>query len=406
MGGIVKTIFWSDLAGVLIVIGMSIGLGVILYHYTTVYHIMKILQVFSIAVLGIMCLGILFKTAHKRTVIFPLLVFGATFIVQNLTDNLPTVTHHKPTTPEIASYKNKEKIFQNTKSDILNDSNFMASSDSEIIPTGDFHENPLEIITEEPISAFKIDKNKTTAYANIRRYLAKNKLPPKNSIQVEEIINYFPYDYALPETKEQPFVLQTTLTQSPWRKDSKLLHIGIKGYEQETEKHPIADDTKIQVEFNSGKVAKYRLIGYKTHFADQENLTENQIDAGEVNTGDTITAIYEITPTEHLPLEQSDKIALVRVSYKLPGETDFETIEQAVSETTDLNNVSDDVRFAIAVAGFGEKLKGSQSVNWAWKDIRNFAKSAQNKDKNRQEFIALIKKAEDLIKAEKYDPNC
>ena len=406
MRGMVKTVFWSYLSGVLIVIGLSIGLGVIVYYHATVYHIMKILQAFSIAVLGIMCLGILFKLSRKRTIILPLFVLAASFAVQNLTNHLSDVTRPKSAAkPTVISYKNKRENSQNALPDKSVNTSLVADNDLKIIPADEIYKNSLKIITEEPVLTFKIDKN-TTAYSDIRRYLNKNKLPPKNSIRVEEIINYFPYDYALPETKEHPFLIQTTLTNSPWKKGSKLLHIGIKGNEQEMAKFPVADDTKIQIEFNPATVAEYRLIGYETHLIDQENLVNNQIDAGEINSGYTVTAIYEITPTDPLPLDKSEGTALVRVKYKLPGETALKTMEQAVLETTELDDASDDVRFAIAVAAFGEKLKNNRSVNWTWKDIRNLAKSAHKEDKDRQEFITLIKKTEALIKAEKYDPNC
>lgn len=453
-------------------------------------------------------------------------------------------------------------------------------------------ENSVKVTQNEPVSTFSIDVD-TASYTNVRSYLENGYMPPKDAVRIEELINYFPYDYALPKTKEQPFAIHTTLTDAPWKKGNKLLHIGIKGYdiveenkkplnlvllidtsgsmygedrlgllqkgffmlvdeltEQDTisivtyagdyrvaleptkgnEKtkiraainslsasgstwgaggmkiayelakdnfdknainrilmgtdgdfnvgatdnmslkdfvakrredgiylsilsvgrgnyndslmqsiaqagngiayyldsvkearrvlltdinktlFPIANDVKIQVEFNPAKVAEYRLIGYETRLLNREDFNNDQVDAGEIGSGHSVTAIYELTPTgsanrltEFLrygaktqTTDVSDETAFVRVRYKLPEEKESKLIEQPVIAHTDLDNTSDDVRFSIAVAGFGQKLKDSKfRGNWSYDDVKALAKSARGDDDDgyRGEFIGLINSA-------------
>lgn len=454
-------------------------------------------------------------------------------------------------------------------------------------------ENSVKITKSEPVSTFSIDVD-TASYTNVRSYLENGYMPPKDAVRIEELINYFPYDYALPKTKEQPFAIHTTLTEAPWKKGNKLLHIGIKGYdiveenkkplnlvllidtsgsmygedrlgllqkgflmlvdeltEQDTisivtyagdsrvaleptkgnkktkiraainslsaggstwgaggmktayelakdnfDKNainrilmgtdgdfnvgatddmslkdfvakrredgiylsilsvgrgnyndslmqsiaqagngiayyldsvkearrvlltdinktlfPIANDVKIQVEFNPAKVAEYRLIGYETRLLNREDFNNDQVDAGEIGSGHSVTAIYELTPTDSANrltedlrygtkttdnTNVSNETAFVRVRYKLPEEKESKLIEQPVIDEIALSETSDDVRFSIAVAGFGQNLKDSKfRGDWSYDDIKALAKSARGDDDNgyRGEFIGLINSA-------------
>ena len=93
-----------------------------------------------------------------------------------------------------------------------------------------FRDNPVKRVQEEPVSTFSIDVD-TGAYANMRRFLNSARLPPRDAVRVEEMINYFAYDYPLPENREPPFRVMTELAPSPWNTRTHLLHVGIKGYE-------------------------------------------------------------------------------------------------------------------------------------------------------------------------------
>lgn len=450
-------------------------------------------------------------------------------------------------------------------------------------------ENSVKQVSKDPISTFSIDVD-TASYANVRAYLQNGDLPPVDAVRIEEMVNYFPYDYAIPTTPDKPFAIQTTLTESPWKKGNKLLHIGIKGYEkiekkplnlvllidtsgsmedenklellkkgfnllvdQLTDKDtlsivtyagdsrvvleptpgnkkttlrnaintlgaegstwgagglkqayelahdnydinainriligtdgdfnvgdvdgksledfikrqkdkgiylsvlsvgrnnyndatmqkiaqagngigyyldsymeakkvlvnditqnmfPIANDVKIQVEFNPNKVAEYRLVGYETRLLNREDFNNDTVDAGDIGAGHSVTAVYELTPVGSVNIlvddlrygvkpdaakaDATDETAFVRVRYKLPDEKTSLLIEQPVVQETKLDSTSDDVRFSIAVAGFAQNLKNSKfKGDWSIDDMKKMAKSARGDDNYgyRNEFIGLI----------------
>jgi Ca-activated chloride channel family protein len=87
-------------------------------------------------------------------------------------------------------------------------------------------DNPIHSVAEAPVSTFSADVD-TGAYANVRRLLNQGRLPPEGAVRLEEMVNYFPYDYALP-TDGSPFGVTTELAPSPWNPHTRLLRIGIK----------------------------------------------------------------------------------------------------------------------------------------------------------------------------------
>jgi Ca-activated chloride channel family protein len=93
-----------------------------------------------------------------------------------------------------------------------------------------FTDNPVKLVAEHPVSTFSIDVD-TGAYANVRRFLNSGRLPRHDAVRVEEMINYFKYDYPLPTTRKQPFRVITEIAPAPWDGSRHLLHIGIKGYD-------------------------------------------------------------------------------------------------------------------------------------------------------------------------------
>jgi len=100
--------------------------------------------------------------------------------------------------------------------------------------------NPIKQVIEEPVSTFSIDVD-TSSYTFIRRQLNNGMLPQKDAVRVEEMINYFDYDYPLPSDKSKPFEPTIAVYPSPWNKNTKLMHIGIKSYDQVQEKRPKAN---------------------------------------------------------------------------------------------------------------------------------------------------------------------
>ena len=91
-------------------------------------------------------------------------------------------------------------------------------------------ENPIKLTLQEPVSTFSIDVD-TASYSFVRSALNRGVLPPKDSVRVEELINYFDYNYETPATKEEPFKPTVAIYETPWNKDTLLLHVGIKGHD-------------------------------------------------------------------------------------------------------------------------------------------------------------------------------
>jgi Ca-activated chloride channel family protein len=455
--------------------------------------------------------------------------------------------------------------------------------------------NPVKSVAAEPVSTFSIDVD-TAAYANVRRYLNEGTLPPRDAVRIEELINYFDYDYPLPKTRARPFEPAVALAPSPWASGKTLLHIGLQGYdvrpaarpplnlvllidtsgsmdepnklplvkkairilvdeltakdrvamvvyagsagvvleptrgddknailgaldklsaggstaggegialayemaERNFDKNavnrviqatdgdfnvgiadpkrledfvarkresgiylselgfgegnyndlmmqklsqagngiaayidtvaearkvlhdqmqsallPIADDVKIQVEFNPGRVAEYRLIGYETRMLNREDFSNDRVDAGEIGAGANVTAIYELTPvggkTLIEPLRygapapsagKSNEIAFLRIRYKPPGAKDSILIERPITDAdafATLAGAPESTRFATAVAGYGQMLRGDPYLDktYGWDDVIALANSAKGKDEFgwRAEFVGLARAA-------------
>ena len=163
---------------------------------------------------------------------------------------------------------------------------------------------------------------------------------------------------------------------------------------------PIADDVKIQVEFNPALVAEYRLIGYETRMLRREDFKDDKVDAGDIGAGHTVTAIYEITPAGAKqgridPLRyqserdrgaptgtgRTDEVVFVKLRYKLPGETTSRLIEQPVRAADAFAKIDAapmEQRFAVAVAAFGQRLRGESSLDgYAYTSIAELANAAR-----------------------------
>ena len=182
---------------------------------------------------------------------------------------------------------------------------------------------------------------------------------------------------------------------------------------------PVADDVKFQVEFNPARVSEYRLIGYETRMLAREDFNDDRVDAGDVGSGQTVTAIYEITPAGHRPqvdplrygtkaaqpataAPHGDELAFLRIRYKRPGAGESRLIERPVTDrdaVTRLGDATDDQRFAAAVAAYGQKLAGSSRLaGMSWDAIADLAGGARGRDVDgyRAEFVQLVRTADGL----------
>ena len=186
----------------------------------------------------------------------------------------------------------------------------------------------------------------------------------------------------------------------------------------------IAKDVKLQIEFNPAKIAGYRLIGYENRMLNKEDFKDDKKDAGELGSGHTVTALYEIIPAgvpsifledkdvDTLKYQQKDKTTMpsfssnelltVKFRYKDPKDSTSKLIENVVTgSAVNFSETSDDFHFVAAVASFGmllrdSKFKGSSN----YKTVLQYCNSTTETDKDgyRKEFIALVKKAGELTK--------
>jgi Ca-activated chloride channel family protein len=458
-------------------------------------------------------------------------------------------------------------------------------------------ENGYKNAVKSPLSTFSIDVD-AASYSNVRRFLSDGKKPPIDAIRIEEMINYFNYDYPQPEG-EQPFSINHEVAECPWNSENLLLHIGLQGKEVLNENLPasnlvflldvsgsmdspnklpllkkafkllvnqlreddrvaivvyagnsglvlpstsgnrkkdilealnrlnaggstagasglklaykvarenfidggnnriimatdgdfnvgqssnakleriiekerehgtfisvlgfgmgnykddkmeiiadkgngnyayidnfleakivlvnefggtlftIAKDVKIQIEFNPAIVSEYRLIGYENRLLANEDFADDKKDAGELGSGHSVTAIYEVKLNKDSRMKNQDlkyqntslntkansknEIATVKFRYKSPTGKKSQLLEEVIpNRLMAKNELSNNFKFSAAVAGFGlllrdSKFKGNCSSNM----LIELAQEAKGEDKEgyRSEFIQLMKLADEL----------
>jgi len=464
-------------------------------------------------------------------------------------------------------------------------------------------ENKFLKVADNPLSTFSIDVD-AASYSNIRRFLNNGQLPPAGAVRIEEMVNYFTYEYPQPENNE-PFSINTEIAEAPWNKNHKLVLIGLQGKKISTENLPasnlvflidvsgsmssqnklplvkasmkmlvdqlreedkvaivvyagaaglvlppttgenkseikeaidklesggstaggagiklayktakeyfvkggnnrvilctdgdfnvgessddamerlieaerksgvfltvlgygmgnyqdakmqkladkgngnhayidgiteakkvlvnefggtlftIAKDVKLQIEFNPAKVQGYRLIGYENRMLAKEDFNDDKKDAGELGSGHTVTALYEVIPvgvnssflknvdslkyqqnTERLSKSSNtDEILTVKFRYKAPdGDVSKLIVHPVKDKQIPIARTSDNFRFAASVAQFGMLLRNSEfKSNASYNDVISLARKAKGYDEEgyRSEFIRLVESAQMLAK--------
>ena len=179
----------------------------------------------------------------------------------------------------------------------------------------------------------------------------------------------------------------------------------------------IAKDVKLQVEFNPAKVKGYRLIGYENRMLAKEDFNNDKKDAGELGSGHTVTALYEVIPVgvksdelENVdalkyqqPLQKiatgnfTNELMNIKLRYKQPGGEKSKLVQQPVMDkNASISQASENMRFAAAVAQFGMLLRNSAYKGSSnYKLVTTMAGNALGLDSQgyRKEFLALVKKA-------------
>ncbi|MDD2465335.1 MAG: VWA domain-containing protein [Desulfobulbus sp.] len=180
----------------------------------------------------------------------------------------------------------------------------------------------------------------------------------------------------------------------------------------------LANDVKIQVEFNPARVGAYRLIGYENRALADEDFKDDSKDAGEVGVGHRVTALYELIPAGHKAIPQLDplkyqrvkaaatntnnELMTVKLRYKPQDKTRSQELSLGVSEAEPQGSV--DFRFAAAVAGYGMLLTHSQHLgHFTWEDCLRLAREGRGQDSEgyRAEFYRLVEMSELLAKQQK-----
>ena len=185
----------------------------------------------------------------------------------------------------------------------------------------------------------------------------------------------------------------------------------------------IAKDVKIQIEWNPERVAEYRLIGYETRSLKREDFSNDKVDAGDIGSGHTVTAIYEVTPvgapvmadalrygkkvavTAPVVREPAispvtaNELGFLKLRYKRPNEDVSQLVTVPVTDELAKSNLSEvpaEQRFSIAVAAFGQLMKGEPyTQGYTFDDVLALAQSARGDDPfgYRAEFLNLVRLA-------------
>lgn len=254
-------------------------------------------------------------------------------------------------------------------------------------------------VNREPLSTFSIDVD-TASYANVRRFLTQGQLPPKAAVRIEELINYFSYDYPPPQG-DVPFSASIEVAECPWNTAHRLARVGLKGKE----------------------IAAYRLIGYENRLLNNEDFHNDKKDAGEIGAGHTVTALYELVPagqevalagaglTDVGPLKyqkavpltvatESDELLTLRLRYKQPDAASSRLIEFPVMDrAVKFSQASSDLAWSAAVASFGMILRDSpHKGNSTLASVLEIADSNRGADAAgyRAEFVQLVRTAQSL----------
>lgn len=183
----------------------------------------------------------------------------------------------------------------------------------------------------------------------------------------------------------------------------------------------IAKDVKLQVEFNPSKVQAYRLIGYENRLLEDRDFNDDRKDAGDLGSGHTVTALYEIIPVgvqssfipsvdplkyqenkKNTSRNNSPEMLTVKLRYKQPDGDNSKLLQKPVIDASNIfEGSSNNFRFAAAVAEFGMLLRQSEfKQNASFGQVISLAEQSMGKDTEgyRSEFLKLVKSSQLLAK--------
>ncbi|WP_256958793.1 VWA domain-containing protein [Psychrobacter sp. JB385] len=181
----------------------------------------------------------------------------------------------------------------------------------------------------------------------------------------------------------------------------------------------VAKDVKVQVEFNPEVVSEWRLIGYENRVLDEQDFNNDKVDAGELGAGKAVIALFEVTPKGKKGLysdrrydssnsksstkktQNMNELAYLKIRYKAPTGGGSNLLSQPIYKTSRaLNSANIDTQFAVAVAGFGQRLTQNEYINdWQYADSQKLASNvltrqpSSDKDGIRRNFVTLTELA-------------
>ena len=298
---------------------------------------------------------------------------------------------------------------------------------------------------QNPLSTFGLNVG-TASYANVRRLLLAHRLPPRDAVQMEELLNNFPYHYASP-SGAAPIAVSLEVAAAPWAPAHRLVRIGLQGREvslaapsaepKSISLPTIAQDVMLQVEFNPTRVASYRLLGYENRQLIKEDFNNGNASAtasAELGAGHTVTTLYEIVPVgvddadarvapvdelksrpteiaaapagsrprpvsqlRHVP---PPELLTVTLRYREPAAATSQRLEVPLTDRgAQFADASPDFKFAAAFAGFGMILRESPHRGAATlADVAAWAEAGITDDTRgtRAELVELVRAAEKI----------
>ena len=183
---------------------------------------------------------------------------------------------------------------------------------------------------------------------------------------------------------------------------------------------------KIQVEFNPAEIEAYRLIGYENRLLRNQDFNDDQIDAGEIGAGHTVTALYELVPAGQQiegadvdPLKyqverdlsssaKSEELLTLKLRYKEPAGSESKLLQFPVQAAEkSFEKAEQSLRFAAAVAAFGMLLRNSEHMgDSTYEKVISIAERSSGEDRSgyRSEFVRMVKRAKALEDLENLEP--
>jgi hypothetical protein len=244
----------------------------------------------------------------------------------------------------------------------------------------------------------------------VRRSIRSGELPAAGTVRIEELVNWFPYRTpapVVPAAGGPALAAAVEAAESPWSSGNLLVRIGLRGREhgpREAAGATVADDVSVQVEFNPGRVARYRLVGYEEPASPPASADRAWADGVGFAAGQGFTALYEIVPVPAGDgVAAGGRLLTLRVRYREAGQRDRRIAEFALTgEGVRFAEAGADLRFAAAVARFGMILRDpSAGGRVAMDEVMAWAASAvaaaDDPAGRREEFLELARTVRGML---------